>query len=170
MAGFLDEHDLKPTSTGKYIMNASTAPKWIGFIASILDRLRQTFDDELKDSTMIQDGSKKPDRKFLDKGRVEAVDSLTRVLYLIFGNRELQNLFGLDSLRKVTLLGTLPNERTTPNSQLEETSSDECCYIAAQSANPSEVDHGESSDFSFRMFDTDGVKQHRASGVKTWKS
>ena len=40
-------------------MNASTAPKWIRFIASVLDRLHQIFDDQLKDSTAIQDGNKK---------------------------------------------------------------------------------------------------------------
>jgi hypothetical protein len=121
MAGFLDEHDLKPTSAGKYIMNASTGPKWIGFIASILDRVHQTFDDESNDSTTIQDGNKKTERKSLDKGRVEAIDALIRVLYLIFAHREVQILFGLDSLRKFTL-GTLPT-------------------------NAAEVDHGEFSFF-----------------------
>ena len=49
-------------------MNASTAPKWIRFIASVLDRLHQIFDDQLKDSTAIQDGNKKTERKFLKKG------------------------------------------------------------------------------------------------------
>lgn len=65
------------------------------------------------------------------------------MLYLIFGNREVQNLFGPDLKR---------------NFQMS-------IATAAQSANASEM-HGESVNFSFRMFGTDGVQQRRASGVK----
>lgn len=136
-------------------MNASTAPKWIGFIASILDRLRQIFNAESKEpTTTIQNGNKKTERKFLDKGRVEAVVGLTRALDLIFINRELQNLFGLNSLRKITLR-TLPKIHITPNSQLKKNSPDEYCNsTVAQSASAAEVDLCKFS-FSFRLSDAE---------------
>ena len=72
-------------------MNASTAPKWIGAIATILDVLRRVFKEESKDSTS----------KFLNELRVEGVDLFTYILYAIICNRELQDLFGLNSLREI---------------------------------------------------------------------
>jgi len=73
-------------------MNASTAPKWIGAITNLLDDLRQTFKDESKDG--------KPD--FLTQHSVYAVSTYTYTLYVIFCNRELQDLFGLNSLKAIT--------------------------------------------------------------------
>lgn len=63
MVKLLSEYDLKPASSGKYIMDASTAPKWIGFITSILDSLQQIFDDASKEPTMIPNVNEKPLKK-----------------------------------------------------------------------------------------------------------
>ena len=83
-------------------MDSSTAPKWIGFIASILNSLRQTFDDESKKPTAIPNVDQEPTKQmFLDKARVEAVDGFTRMLLSICRNRELQSLFTLDSLKEI---------------------------------------------------------------------
>jgi hypothetical protein len=143
MVKLLSEYDLKPASSGKYIMDASTAPKWIGFIASILDSLQQIFDDESKEPTMISNVDEKPTKKmFFDKGRVEAVDAFTRMLYSISRNRELQRLFTLYSLKEIrpSTLGTISNHHL-------ENESPECQNsIAAARSDVAEVDHGE---FSF---------------------
>jgi len=130
----LSEYDLKPASSGKYIMDASTAPKWIGFIASILDSLQQIFDDESKEPTMIPNVDEEPTKKvFFDKGRVEAVNAFTRMFYSISRNRELQKLFTLYSLEEIR--PSLENE--SPECQNS---------TAAARADVAEVDHGE---FSF---------------------
>jgi hypothetical protein len=143
MVKLLSEYDLKPASSGKYIMDASTAPKWIGFIASILDSLQQIFNDESKEPMMIPNVDEKPTKKmFFDKGRVEAVDAFTRMLFLISRNRELQRLFTLYSLEEIrpSTLGTISNH------QLENESPECQNSTAAARADVAEVDHGE---FSF---------------------
>ena len=119
-------------------MNASTAPKWIGAIATILDVLRRVFKEESKDSTS----------KFLNELRVEGVDLFTYILYAIICNRELQDLFGLNSLREITpeyLAAThfIPNPQPGDSSP-EESRSD----TAKRNLDAAEVDHGE---FSFRF-------------------
>ena len=50
VALFFSLHDLNPTASGKYIMNTSTALKWIWAIANILDNLRRTFQVESNDN------------------------------------------------------------------------------------------------------------------------
>ena len=143
MVKLLSEYDLKPASSGKYITDASTAPKWIGFITSILDSLQQIFDDESKEPTMIPNVNEKPlKKKFFDKGRVEAVDAFTRMLYLISRNCGLQRLFTLYSLEEIR-----PSTLLTISNHQFENEFPECQNSAAAArADVAEVDHGE---FSF---------------------
>lgn len=131
VAIFFSYHDLKPAAPGKYIMNTSTAPKWIGAIATILDVLRRVFKEESKDSTS----------KFLNKLRVEGVSIFTYILYAIICNRELQDLFGLSSLREIT-------PHVIPNPQPGESFAEESQRHVKQSFDAAEVDHGE---FYFRF-------------------
>jgi hypothetical protein len=138
VATFFSYHDLKPTAPGKYIMNASTAPKWIGAIATILDVLRRVFKEESKDSTS----------KFLNKLRVEGVNIFTYILYAIICNRELQDLFGLNSLKEITP-EYLAATHFNPNPQPGENSAEESrSDTAKRTLDAAEVDHGE---FYFRF-------------------
>ena len=119
---FLGLFDLNPTASGKYIINASTAPKWIGAIANLLDNLRQIFQYESKDSK----------ENVLNKVRVRAVSTFTYTLYMIFCIRELQDLFGLNSLKEIT------PEKNSPDGY--------CNNTAKKSV---EADQGEFSFFNF---------------------
>jgi len=135
---FFSYHDLKPTGPGKYIMNASMAPKWIGAIATILDVLRRVFKEESKDSTS----------KFLNKLWVEGVNLFTYILYAIICNRELQDLFGLNSLKEITP-EYLAATHVIPNPQPGESSAEESrSGTEKQSLDAAEVGHGE---FYFRF-------------------
>jgi len=136
---FFRNCDLNPTATGKYILNAATAPKWIGAIAKILGVLRQIFKDESKDSKS----------KFLNTDRVQGVTAFMYTLYAILFNREVQDLFGLNSLKEITP-DYLANAHILPSLQPEEGSSDE--YLSEtvdQSPDVTEVDNGEFSFFNF---------------------
>lgn len=83
--------DLNLSASGKYIMNASTVPKWIEAI-TILLKLRKIFQDESK---VIYE-------ELLNKDRVSDVSVIAFTLYVIFCNEELQDLFGLYSLKEIT--------------------------------------------------------------------
>ena len=76
------------------------------------------------------------------------MDLFTYILYVIICNRELQDLFGLNSLREITpeyLAATL----FIPNPQSGDSSPEESCSdTAKQNLDAGEVDHGE---FSFRF-------------------
>ncbi|KIM35673.1 hypothetical protein M413DRAFT_326741 [Hebeloma cylindrosporum] len=100
---------LKPTSPGTYTLNASTAVKWIGLIATILTVLNRMFEEEEQSTS-----------KVLDSDRVQVVAIFTRALYAIFCNEELQDLFGLESLKMVT-----PTKGTWPNLSADDDSDDE---------------------------------------------
>jgi len=164
MVVLLNEHDLKAMSSGKYVMDSLTAPKWIGFIASILDSLCQIFDGESKEPTAIPNVDQEPTKQmFLDKGRVETVDGYTRMLLSICRNRELQSLFTLYSLKEIRpgTLGIIskPKNESPDNSTRAD--------VAAE---------GGDSEFSFigklSNTDHDRLQQHRLEGygrmVKEW--
>jgi hypothetical protein len=69
VAEIFEDLGLNPTSSGTYILNASTAVKWIGLIAAILTVLNQMFEEE-EHST----------NKVLDPDRVQAVTIFMRAL------------------------------------------------------------------------------------------
>ena len=91
VAEIFEDFGLKPTSSGTYVLNASTAVKWIGLIATIFSLLNQMFEDEEQSTSEV-----------LDSDRVQAVTIFMRALYAIFCNEELQDLFGLESLKMIT--------------------------------------------------------------------
>jgi len=129
VATFFGHHDLNPTASGKYIINASTAPKWIGAIANLLDDLRRTFEDEWKHGKLAS----------LTQHSVYAVSTYTYTLYVIFCNRELQDLFGLNSLKAITP-DYVAATHIVPSAQREKSSPDGNRSNIDQSA---EADHGE---------------------------
>ena len=91
VAEIFEDLGLNPTSSGTYILNASTAVKWIGLIATILTVLNQMFEEEEQSTS-----------KVLDPDRVQAVTIFMRALYAIFSNEDLQDLFGLEPLKVIT--------------------------------------------------------------------
>lgn len=58
VAEIFEDLGLNPTSSGRYILNASTAVKWIGLIATILTVLNQMFEEEEQSTSKVLD----PDR------------------------------------------------------------------------------------------------------------
>jgi hypothetical protein len=90
VAEIFEDFGLKPTSSGTYILNASTAVQWIGLIATILGVLNHIFEEQEQSMSMV-----------LDSDRVQAVTVFMRALYAIFCNEELQDLFGLESLKMI---------------------------------------------------------------------
>ena len=131
VATFFGHHDLpvNPTASGKYIIDASTAPKWIGAIANLLDDLRQTFKDEWRHGKPAS----------LTQHSVYAVSTYTFTLYVIFCNRELQDLFGLKSLKAITP-DYVAATHIVPSAQPEKSSLDGNRRNTDQSA---EAGHGE---------------------------